>query len=407
MSNRAFGDSRDILLGAGELYISVDGDNSGWKNLGNVEDFTITADITDIEKHSSFNKKRELQAIVTTQLQVTASATLSEYDPVNLALALYGDTTTHKQTGRIVTDQVYSAPAAPGIITVIDENGDRYYNISDVSVRPQGSLQSGVWWEDAKSFGDISTVDNKDDTITVNGMGGTITIELNGAIIVNQSRIYVTIIKSPKAPGDLDEMEVAVVDSGSGSTLFKTFTSCLSDFIELSNGIKITFTVTGSQTFQAMSPVPTDGVVAVACPVSDSYIEDVDYIATRQSCSAGMIKIPAQSRIREGDIVLVSCIVPDKNFLSVNTGVLEAIDCKLLYVADNNSGGNYVIEIWKARLEPKDGLGSLIGEDFANFNLEFKVITDYESHPGSPYFSATFVGYPGEESDSSTYNSEY
>ena len=133
MSNYAFGDAKDLLLGAGELYIKTDSDNR-WKHLGNMEEFSIEVEVTDIEKNGSMNRKRELQAVSTTAIGVTVHATLSEYDPRTLALALYGDTVLKKQIGRLVTDQVYSAPASPGIITVIDENGDRYYNISDVTV---------------------------------------------------------------------------------------------------------------------------------------------------------------------------------------------------------------------------------------------------------------------------------
>ena len=92
MANQAFGRTEDLLFGSGELYISLNDDEDGWKHLGNVDEFVITTTVDSLEKNSSMNTKRELQSKTTTALSVTAEATLTEYDYKNVAMALFGKT---------------------------------------------------------------------------------------------------------------------------------------------------------------------------------------------------------------------------------------------------------------------------------------------------------------------------
>ena len=52
MSNQAQSVSDDLLVGAGELYFKRSDDPHGFHHLGNVEEFTITNDVTIIFNHS-------------------------------------------------------------------------------------------------------------------------------------------------------------------------------------------------------------------------------------------------------------------------------------------------------------------------------------------------------------------
>ena len=96
------------MFGSGELYISLNDDEDGWKHLGNVDEFVITTTVDSLEKNSSMNTKRELQSKTTTALSVTAEATLTEYDYKNVAMALFGDIDNVRQTGRKIVNRIYS-----------------------------------------------------------------------------------------------------------------------------------------------------------------------------------------------------------------------------------------------------------------------------------------------------------
>lgn len=399
----------DLLIGGGELYFLFDDDDDGWKHLGNAEDFTITTTLDSIEKYGSMNKKRELQARNTTQASVTATATLNEYDVKNLASALFGEFDKKHQVGRIVTDQVYTVNTVPGLITVIDEDYKRYYGISEVVVAPRTSLLEGVYWLDSKTFGDISTVDNYHDTVIVNSMGGVIKIDRANTNIAQKFDIWVCVEKAPDAPGDLLGMKVQIFETIGGGAVYKTFeNSALSETIILGSGIEVTFTLTGSSTFSQMGLSPTNGIRAVAVPQAVEYIKDLDYVVNDQSCRAGIIKIPPGSRIQPGDEVVVSCIVPDRNLDIIAGGSRKEHTGQLLFVADNAAGPNYVIEGWRVHIKPEGDLTGLISSgDFGSYRLEFMFLTDYEYHPGSPYYQVTLVDYGSLGLGNNTYNPKY
>lgn len=408
MSDQAFSRSEDLLFGSGELFFLRDNDDKGWKHLGNADDFIITTSIDAIDKHGSMNKKRELQARATTAIDVIAYATLTEYDYKNLALALFGDFDFKHQLGRLVTNQVYSVSEVPGLITIINEESKRYYGISDVTVAPRASTAAGVYWSDARNFGDITTVDNYRDTFTIYNMGGTIKIDMASAIITSQYNIYVTITKAPDAPGDLLGMEAQIFDGNSNSILYKTFTSGLSEIIILENGVEITFTLDGSHTFSPTSLVVEKGIKAIAVPMLDNFLEDIDYVADMQSCRAGIIKIPRSSRIKPGDEVVISCSVPDKDLCVISGGSSKEITGQLLFVPDANAGPNYVVEIWKVYAYPEGDLTGLITSDnFGTYKLAFKIQTDYEHHPEAPYYSMTLVDHGTAEILAGEYNPNY
>lgn len=412
MANQAFSDSDDLMLGSGELFISFaeeEDEVKDWKHLGNAEEFVINTSFEDIDKRGSMNHKRELQSRTITQIDLTAYAVLNEFDPKNLATALFGDIDYKYQIGRVFKDVAYTATTVPGIVTVIGPDKKRYYGIRDVTVKPANPLPEGVYWVSANSFGEINTVTNYNDTFTAYAMGGTITIDQNGITIPNRFDIYICITKSPDAVGNLQGMEVVIRETNSGSTLYKSFTgSALSQTITLGSGIQVTFSVTGSSTFTAMGLTPESGIKAVALNSSIEYEEGLDYYTDMQSCRAGIIKIPEGSRIRANDPLSVSCVVPDRKLAVVSGGTKNRINCQLLFVPDTNVGPNYVLEAWKVQVEPEgDMTGLITSGEFGSYRLNFTFLQDHEHHPGSPYYAMTLVDYGHTLIDSNKYSSDY
>ena len=141
MSNQAQSLASDLMVGAGEVWFnrkSASKDSNGFHHLGNVDEFNITVDVTTVEKNSSMNKKRTLMATVTTAVKPSASLTLTEYNPYDLALGLYGEEAITHQEKATLTDEQYTLASVPGIITLTDADGNRYYDVKDIVVKPNG-----------------------------------------------------------------------------------------------------------------------------------------------------------------------------------------------------------------------------------------------------------------------------
>jgi len=150
------------------------------------------------------------------------------------------------------------------------------------------------------------------------------------------------------------------------------------------------------------------GIKAVALNSSIEYKEGEDYYTDEQSCRAGIIKIPEGSRIRPNDPLSVSCVVPDRKLAIVSGGTKDECECELLFVPDANVGPNYVLEAWKVQVEPEgDMTGLITSGDFGSYRLNFTFLTDYENHPGSPYYTMTLVDYGYMELDNNKYNPEH
>ena len=138
------------------------------------------------------NKKRELMASVVTSVQPTGSLTMTEYNPYDLALGLFGREGVLDQAGQTITNQSYTVPSVPGIITVVDSDGNRCMDISNVTIAPATATPASI------SF----ATDSTPSTGTVSGNtytdtnGGTITINLGDFIPLSETDIYLRYILS-------------------------------------------------------------------------------------------------------------------------------------------------------------------------------------------------------------------
>lgn len=408
MADVAFSKVDDLLFGSGELYVSIDGDGVEWRHLGNVDEFVITTTTEDVEKYGSMNSKRELQSTATSQISITASALLTEYNRLNIAMALYGDFGEVRQQSLAYTDEIVKLDEIPNTITVRDPDGNRCFGILNVTMKPKDSLYPDVYWVDDRDLGEISEFAHYKDTFTFNDMGGIMRIDMNSAVITKQFPIYVNILEAPKYTGDLLGMRVRIYDGSDNSVEDKVFESSLTQTVVLNSGISVTFVVDNYHTFSVTSSVSENGIKALAIPNLTEYEEGIDFIVDKQSSRAGLIKIPEFSRIKAGEEFYASCVVPEKQLHIVYGGSRKDISGKLLYVPDNIAGPNYVIEAWKVKIKPEGDLSGLISDgDFGSFKIDFKFLADYENHPESPYFSTTLVDYPNNFLNSGKYDSSY
>ena len=533
MANQAQSIAEDLMVGAGALYFERDDDPHGLHHLGNCDEFNITTDVTTVEKNSSMNKRRELMASVTTAVKPTATVTLTEYNPYNMALGLYGTENVHKQVGAALNQVAYTVVSVPGVIELKDNDGEPYYDVSDVVIGLSNTQPASFKWKNVgvdysvdstntiitdnhevevpakvavvdSSVGTAYTIDGlvitdtdstqgggtitfgiadsglavttvTDATVevttgttalgdtaglvievkenygatqtftatggstsetftTTNGLtikvdvpsgtglivnapvtvtetprgtgsaGGTLTLGL-GTFSGENDSVYVTVVSGTNDKGDLDGLVLNVLEGALGGTQSFTATA----------GMKSqTFTLLSGATIKAEV---TDDTQIVTNPVMieaeeigavSQYKAGKDYILDEQMLRAGLIQIPAGSRITEGERVLVSATVPNADFVTVSGSSAGEISGRLLFVGDPNIGGRYNIEAYRCKVRPDGDFTGLISSDFGSFNLTIDFLADYENHPDAHYYRATLIGKAdGSTKNSGVYNPNY
>lgn len=393
MANQAASEAEDLQLGAGTLYFLRNSDNNkGFHHLGNAEEFTITMDVTTVEKNSSMNRHRELMASVVTAVKPTGTITLDEYNPFNVALGLYGNENAHEQAAVTLTDEPYTVNSVPGIIRLKDADGNGYFNVSDIVVKPATSTPAS-----ATFTGGTSTVTDTD--------GGTIT--LSGTYTGTSAKtITVKITSAATTAGNLTGVAFEWAELGGiphTVTLTGSTGGGLTEPVTLvGTGLTLTFNMTASST----DNFSTSSLYTIKCtPASTSYKEGKDWVCDEVDRKAGLIRIIKGSSIEKDATVLVSATVPAEKYVTVAAGNANKIDGELLYVGDVTQGNNYVLEGWKVEITPTSDFSGLIsdGSDFNNFQLTVTFLSDRENHRDYPYMQLTRVG----GADTDTINEVY
>lgn len=384
MANQAFSDATDLMVGAGELYFKrkkSDGTYESFHHMGNVDEFTITNDLTKIEKSSSMNKARDLMAEVITAIKPTGSLTMTEYDPYQLALGLYGVEGTMEQLASTQSAVAYQVETVPGIIQVIDNDGNSVYNILNVVVAPSVPV--------AAHFDAITTV-------TSLGSSGSVVSAIDSTAPVGSKYsgtvdkdFYIKITKAPTATGDLAGTEFAVANSSIGIYTPQPALSAgtTATNVSLGNNLVLNWSISTGQTFNVGEIYHFKAYAALT-----AYTIDKDYLVEEQSSRAGLVKIPASSRIKAGDVVKLTLDIPAGKYPKVAGGIAGNIEGQLLFIGDPNNGGKYNIEAWKVKVTPDGAMTGLIGTEFGNFKLNLAFQADRINHKDDPYYKAVLVG---------------
>lgn len=99
-------DANNLYLGAGELWVNrmTNGALGLWRHLGNVTRFELTPTVETLEKQSSMEGARGTLKEVVTKTTMEVGLTLDEFDPENLALALFGSVSAYSQSSGTATD---------------------------------------------------------------------------------------------------------------------------------------------------------------------------------------------------------------------------------------------------------------------------------------------------------------
>lgn len=386
MANQAYSEASDLMVGAGRVYFQRFDDPNQLHFLGNVSELNITTDVTTVEKYSSMNKKRELMASVTTQTQASGSMVLNEYNMYNLALGLYGTEGVYHQTGANLVNTAYVVPSVPGIIELRDVNGNRYTNVTNVSVAPLAPTPATAEFNPGPNVTVNNTVftDPLNGTITVNGVNYTGTTAGTYVFSIDQA---------PTTGGDLDGLIVtaasSVLNMGTPNVTVATGTTGMTTLILTIDGITFTFNVNAGTTDSFTATQPGNYITVNVSPSITQYELGRDYTLEEECLRAGLINIKKNSRIPSGGTVLITCDVPDESYVTVSGAAAGKIEGSLLFSGDPNQGNAVMIEAWKCSIRPDGDLTGLIGDDFGEFTLNFNIMSDYENHPDYPLYKVT------------------
>ena len=383
MANQAFSEAEDLMVGAGELYFKRKDDVHGLHHLGNVEEFNITTDVTTVEKNSSMNRKRELMASVVTAVSPTGSMTMTEYNPYNMALGLFGAENVHKQVATTMVDESYVVPSVPGIIELKDADGNRYYNAGNITAKTSVAIPSDFSYTDPTSS-------------MATGSSFMITGPYTGTAELDY---YVAVTKVATAAGDTDGMEITYKAGLTDSDHVVPITTSYAGYatstvtVPLGDGLSLVLTLGATEDGSSIlkSSVIT-GTKIVCTPMKSDLKPDVDYVVEEQSSRAGFIKIPEGSSLKRNDTVLISADIPEADYVTVSGGNAGEIEGELSFIGDPNQGDRYILEAWDVKIQPDGDLTGLIGSDFGSFNLNVKFLADYKNHRQYPYYKLTKVG---------------
>ena len=396
------------MVGAGEVWFKRSDDANGWHTLGNCDEMNITVDVTKVEKNSSMNRKRTLIQSVVTAVKPTTTITLTEYNAYNMALGLYGTEAVTHIDEKDVVDELYTVVSVPGIITLVDADGNRVFNAKNIIVKPESAIPAMASFVSVpSSLGTLATTTNKNDTIT-DTAGGKLTINAGTYSAPTDTRIFMTIKTAPTSSGDLNGMEVEVKEGVAG--IAQTFTvsgTKLTDTFTLTSGATITATVTSSDTFTKTTVGAT--IEAKVEASTTTYTKGRDYFYDEQSASAGVIKFNVGSAISAGDKLKVSYHIDEANLINVSLADAGDIEGEFLYIGDNNSGPNYTIEGWRVKVSPSGDVSGLIGTDFGSFQLTVDFLDDSEHHSDFPFARVTATSRSGDASEAKagTYHPEW
>lgn len=348
---------KNLLLGAGPLYFDrfdSNGNSTGLRPLGNVEKFPFRTEVQKVTKKSSMSAARRTYAEAVQEISASATATLDEFIPANLALAMYGEEGIIRQTAQTVTDELHKVQLGNAIQLP-------YYKINNVVI---------------KRIAGTDPVVGAASPFTVVTSTGTVTS--GGNYSGTTAGTYYVIITDPNTtPGDIAGCKFKYRKELDG--VYSAEMEAAGDAQELAEGVTVTLAVGSGQSF-----VANDIYQIPVTPANGSYISGTDYRCTSVEARSGLIFIPETSSIPDGTEVEISYSVPEATIPKVSGATVGSVEGRLLFLGDPSYGPCYNGDFWHVSLTPNGDIG-LIGDDFATFDINITCLDDSANHPEEPF----------------------
>ena len=249
-----------------------------------------------------------------------------------------------------ISPPVLSLSSVPGIVELRDVNGNRYTNVTNVSVAPLAPTPATAEFNPGSNV----TVNN---TVYTDPLNGTITVNGVNYTGTTQGTYVFSIDQAPTTGGDLDGLTVtaasSVLNMGTPNVTVATGTTGMTTLTLTIDGITFTFNVNAGTTDSFTATQPGNYIMVNVTPSITQYELGRDYTLEEECLRAGLINIKKNSRIKSGDTVLITCDVPDESYVTVSGAAAGKIEGSLLFSGDPNQGNAVMIEAWKCSIRPK------------------------------------------------------
>ena len=348
--------AKNLYIGSGQVFFDRFDENdnrTGLRHLGNVPKFNLKTDVTKVEKKSSMNAAKSTYDEAVTDKKTTTDLTLEEFEPSNLAFALYGTEGTINQVVNSVVNEKQKAYKG----RYIQLSG---YNVSGIKVKRLTALPAAVGA--AVPYGTMTG----DGALTSSGTYTGNSVE----------EYYVTIAEAPTAPGDLAGCKMQWKKGLSG--IFGAEIDVTSAVITLEAGIKIAFILEAGESFA----VGDTWKISVS-PAQTEYLAGRDFKTDQVLSRGGLISIPDTSTIPDATDVYIDYSVPEGKYPKIMSNTAKTIRGYMLFLGDPSKGFAYNGEFWKVTITP-NGEIPMIGTDYAGFDVTVTCLDDSENHPDEP-----------------------
>lgn len=350
--------AKNLLLGAGPLYFDrwdTDGSSTGLRHLGNVEKFNFKTNVSKVTKNSSMDSARRTYAEAAKEVGATGTLTMDEFDPANLALALFGEDGVITQTAQTITNEVYTVKLGQAIRLP-------YYKVSNVVISPAittvAAIGTATAYTAATSTGSVTS-------------GGAYTG-------TTADTYYILITAANTTAGDIAGCKFKYRKSLTGT--YSEEIAATGSAQTLAEGVTVTLAVDTTESF-----VANDIYAIAVTPASGAYTLGTDYKVPTIEARGGVVTFPTTSSIPDDSDIHVSYTVPAGTFPKVSGATVGNIQGELLFLGDPSYGPCYNGEFWHISLTPNGEIG-MISDDFATFDLEFTCLDDSENHPDDPMY---------------------
>lgn len=346
-----------------------------FRTLGHCSEATQTWNVNTVEKRDATRGTRELIAQAETQRDLSLTITMDQWDPVNVALACWGDTAIKHIEAKTYSKSFVVSPGDE-LYLLTDDEETPAYNYKNLTITRATSTAAAIKAAVLDSMGGMTA-----STGSVTS-GGTYTG-------TKTEDYYVLITKSNSVAGTITDAEFVWKKGLAGSYSAPTVVTGTAQ--TLSDGVTVTF---------AAGSTGTDFVVGdewkiAAVAAGGALIEGQDYSADDTDVMTGKVRIATDSTIGIDEIVNVTYDVPEQYIPRVFASTHTKIEGELRFQADPTIGRRLAITYYHVKIAPNGDL-TLIGEDFASQQVTATVISDVKhaskDNPDSRYYHVDYVG---------------
>lgn len=346
-----------------------------FRTLGHCSAATQTWNVNTVEKRDATRGTRELIAQAETQRDLSLSITMDQWDPINVALACWGETALKKIPAK---QYARSYVVSPGDELYLPTDNDETpaYNYTGLTITRAIGAQAKI----------RSAVLDAQGAITA----PTGTLQTSGAYTgAVTGDYYVQVIEANPKAQDISGLKFIWKFGMTGA--YSTAIAATTSAQELEKGVFVNFVLgTTGQDFHAGDEWKIRVVAA-----GGALVKGADYSADETDIATGKVRFPTDAGIHIDETVNVSYSVPEQIIPRVYAGVRKTVEGQLRFQADPTVGRRLFMLYYHVKFAPNGDL-TLVGEDFSSAQVTATVLADAQhassENPDSRYYHMDYVG---------------